>query len=102
MSLTLQVAYRGLGPSDSLDKLVHNEASKLEKLFARIVSCRVLVERRAVHHAGTPVGVRLNIVVPGADLADEAAHKDPAPAVRDAFRRARRRLKEYAHRRNGR
>jgi hypothetical protein len=122
MSFPVQITYRGLEPSESLNQLIREEAVKLEKFFDRIVSCRVLVERQyGHHHTGSPFHVRLNVVVPRTDLAidtepsvkvppgdevqrlhksDEidAIYKDPALTVRDTFRRARRRLQEYARR----
>jgi hypothetical protein len=124
MSLRVQITYRGLPRSDALSGLIRKEAAKLDKFFDGIVSCRVLVERQSGHHrTGSPFHVRLNIAVPGAELAiatepslrnpplddepkrirksDEidAIYKDPELTVRDAFRRAKRRLQEYARRR---
>jgi Sigma 54 modulation protein / S30EA ribosomal protein len=123
MSFPVQITYRGLDSSEPLNRLINDEAAKLEKFFVGIVSCRVLVERRYGHHlSGSPYHVRVNLVVPGADLAivtepslrtpldeetprvhksDEidAIYKDPALTIRDTFRRAKRRLREYAQRR---
>lgn len=121
----VQITYRGFDSSEPLNRLIRDEVAKLEKFFDRIVSCRVLVERQqGHHHAVSPFHVRLNIVVPGADLAivtepsvkvspssegaqrlhksDEidAIYKDPALTVRDTFRRAKRRIQDYARRRN--
>jgi Sigma 54 modulation protein / S30EA ribosomal protein len=125
MSFPVQITYRGLDSSEPLSRLIREEAAKLEKFFDRIVSCRVLVERQyGHHHVGSPFHVRLNVVVPGADLAivtepsakapalgdqarrprksDEvdAIYKDPALTVRDTFRRAKRRIQDYARRLN--
>jgi hypothetical protein len=126
MSFPVQITYRGLDSSEVLNRLINGEAAKLEKFFDGIVSCRVLVERQYAHHLnGSPYHVRLNLVVPGADLAivtepslrmpplddetprvhksDEidAIYKDPALTIRDTFRRAKRRLRDYARRRTG-
>jgi Sigma 54 modulation protein / S30EA ribosomal protein len=126
MSFPVQITYRGLDASEPLNRLIHSEAAKLERFFDGIVSCRVLVERQYGHHLnGSPYHVRLNVVVPGTDLAivtepslktqpldeeaqrvhksDEidAVYKDPALTIRDTFRRAKRRLQEYARRRSG-
>ncbi|MGC1379426.1 MAG: HPF/RaiA family ribosome-associated protein [Candidatus Baltobacteraceae bacterium] len=123
MSLRVQITYRGVDPSDALSRLIRKEAAKLDKFFDGIVSCRVLVERQYGHHrSGSPFHVRLNIAVPGAELAiaaepslrtpplddepkrlhksDEidAIYRDPELTVRDAFRRAKRRVQEYARR----
>jgi len=126
MSFPVQITYRGLDSSESLNRLIHAEAAKLGKFFDGIVSCRVLVERQSGHHqTGSPYQVKLNVVVPGADLAiatepslraqpldddgarvhksDELAaiFKDPSYTIRDTFRRAKRRLHDYARRRAG-
>jgi ribosome-associated translation inhibitor RaiA len=97
MAFPVQISYHGVDPSDSLNKLIHTEAAKLEKFFDGIVSCRVLVEHRDGHgHTAAPLHIRLNILVPGADLAI-----DSEPTVREAFRGAKRRIKEYAQRKAG-
>lgn len=126
MELPVQVTYRGLDGSEALNELIHKEAEKLERFFDRIVGCRVLVEREQRHlRSGAPFHVRIDLTVPGAELtidtaksvraspSDEqaaarrksaevdAAHKDPALAVRDAFRRARRRTQDFARRTMG-
>lgn len=126
MELPLQITYRGLDPSDALSQLIFKEAGKLDELFDRIVSCRVLVEREQGHiRSGAPFRVRIDLTVPGKELtidtarsvriaaADEekpmrrksaevdAMHKDPALAVRDAFRGAKRRIQDYARRTSG-
>jgi len=110
MSFPVLITYRGLEPSEALNELIREEAAKLSKFFDGIVSCRVLVERQAGHHHISPLHVRVNLVVPGADLAivtepgtrtqppgDEAA-RPPAWTIRDTFRRARRRVRDYAAR----
>lgn len=108
MSFPVHISYRAVDASESLERLIHEEAAKLEKFFDGIVSCRVLVERASPHQLGSPpYHVKLNIVVPGNDLAiaseahdkSDTVFRDAALAVRDTFRRARRRLKDYAGRR---
>lgn len=126
MELPLQITYRELDPSDPLTHLIREEASKLDRFFSRIVSCRVVVEREQHHlRAGAPYRVRIDIGVPGDELtidtapsvrppgADDevtkrrksaeydAMYKDPVLVVREAFRRARRRLQDYARRMMG-
>lgn len=123
MELPLRITYRGLKPSDELSRLIHKEAGKLDQFFDRIVSCRVTVEREQHHiRSGAPFRVHIDLTVPGTELAidtgrslqpaaaDEekpmrrksaevdAVHKDAALTVRDAFRRAKRRIQDYARR----
>jgi len=119
----IRITYRELDASESLSRLIETEAGKLERYFDRIVGCHVLVEREQQHlRSGAPFRVRIDLRVPGEEIAIDAApsarerstddqpalrrkrteisamYKDPALAVRDAFRRARRRLQEHARR----
>ena len=95
MELPVQITYRGLDSTEALSDLIRKESDKLDKFFDRIVACRVLVEREQHHlRSGTPFRVRLDLTVPGAELDVDAAHKDAALTVREAFRRARRRLQD--------
>jgi hypothetical protein len=126
MSFPVQITYRGVDSSEPLNRLIRSEAAKLGKFFDGIVRCRALVERPdGHHHAGPPFHIRLTLAVPGAELViagepsprvapldDEPApsrknheidadFKDPTSTVKEAFRRARRRLKDYARRNLG-
>jgi ribosome-associated translation inhibitor RaiA len=123
----VQTSYRNVDASDAVETLIETEARKLEKFFARATGCRVLVER-AHNRGGREYSVRIDITVPGGELAithtpglyqnakndpgDEpprlsksadvdAAHKDLQLAIRDAFRKAGRRLRDYARRKRG-
>lgn len=129
MILPVQTTYRNAPHTDVLDALVREEADKLDRFFQGIVSCRVLVEQAHRHHLrGAAFHVRIELGVPGEELVissdpdvrkevtddpDElpprfskssevdAAHKDAELAVRDAFRKAARRLQDYARRKTG-
>ena len=126
MSFPIQITYRGMDSSEPLSRLIRSEAAKLGKFFDGIVRCRALIDRQSGHHAaGTPFHVRLTIAVPGTELViagepsqraaaldEEPAHarkseaveapaKDPATIIKEAFRRARRRLHDYARRNTG-
>lgn len=125
VSFRPQISYRDVPPSQSLDRLIQDEAAKLARFFDGIISCRVLVERAHRRHGtGSPFHVRIEVGVPGEQLvvshtadtrpvpsADdeerarvskalehEPQHKDPALAVRDAFHKAERRMQDYAAR----
>lgn len=121
MAVPLQIAYRGVDQSDALDALIADEAGKLERYFDRILGCRVLVEHaHARQREGAPFQARITINLPGEDVfinqgpdvhdsvaADDdtparvqkrtnvdAAFKDPAVAIRQAFKKARRQLQD--------
>ena len=103
--IPLQISYRDVTQSDALDELITQEVAKLERYFARIVNCRVLVERR-VHRSGAPFHARIDLSLPGHDIfinqagserADvDSAYRDPVLAVRHAFKKAKRQLHDYA------
>ena len=119
-----QTTFRNMERSEALEKLVAEEAHKLERLFRRIVSCRVLIEQPH-HRRGAPFHVRIDVGVPGDELvvshvpaplapvedeeepradapaASEAAYKNAQRAIRDAFRKAERRVGDYAGRKIG-
>jgi len=109
MDFPVQSIYRGFDRSAPLDRLIADEAAKLGKFFDGIVGCRVLIElTHPGQHSGKAFRVHLNLMVPGADLAivteprTSTVPVDAAATVRQAFRRARRRLQEYAQRKAGR
>jgi len=126
MELPPQITYRGLDPSEALSELIHTEAEKLARFFDRLVACRVVVECEQRHlRSGAPFTIRIDLTVPGGELtidtakslrasatddetaarsksADvDAVYKDSALAVRDAFRRARQRMQDFARGRMG-
>lgn len=104
MAVPLKVSYRDVAQSDALDQLIADEAAKLERYFGRILGCRVLVEHAHEHQrSGAPFQARITVNLPGEDVfvhgsadVDDvlAPFKDPALAVRDAFKRARRQLQD--------
>jgi ribosome-associated translation inhibitor RaiA len=108
MAVPVQVAYRDLEPSDALNALVQSEASKLERYFDGIISCRVVIEQaHRRHHSVAPFYARIVLSVPGEEIyvnqsAESSApndeSRDPASAVRSAFRKARRSMQDYVQR----
>ena len=99
MEVPLQITYRDdVLSAATIDALIHEESDRLERFFPRIVSCHVIVER-AYHdpHAETPFQTRVEILVPGEQIAIKSdPHRDVAMTVRDAFRRAKRRIQDYS------
>lgn len=123
MPVPFKVTYRDVQPSSALDALVAKEAEKLSRFFNGILLCRVTIEHaHRKHRIGAPYQANVIIEVPGHDicvnqLGDihdsipndddtaarvqkgaevDSAFKDPAFAVRTAFKRARRKLQDYA------
>ncbi len=105
METALRITFHRMPPSAALETDVHARVDELQRVFGRIVGCRVLVDLPHRHHAqGRQFHVRVEITVPGAQLvADHASeadarHEDAHVAVADAFRAARRQLEAYTRR----
>jgi len=102
MDIPLQVSLHGIAQSDALDDAIRRRAAKLERYYDRIVSCRVVLELAAHQRKGKQYTVRIDLKVPGSELAITREHdEDPQVALRDAFDAARRRLEDYARRQRG-
>jgi ribosome-associated translation inhibitor RaiA len=50
MQLPLQITFRNLEPSEAVEARVRKESEKLDKLYDRIMRCRVVVEAHHKHH----------------------------------------------------
>ncbi len=70
MKNALQITFRNMDPSDEIKEIVQGQARKLESFYDRIMSCRVVVEVPHRHHQrGSPRQVRVDLRVPGKELA---------------------------------
>jgi ribosomal subunit interface protein len=102
MQVPLEISTRRIDLSPALEADLRRRAAKLERLFDRITSCRVAVERPSEHHnEGGPYRVRLDITVPGSELVADKQAEDLNVAIRDAFQAAERQVEELAQRRRG-
>jgi ribosome-associated translation inhibitor RaiA len=104
----LQITFRDIDPSASVEARIRDHAAKLDELHDGIVSCRVMVETsHRHHHKGRLYHVRIDLTMPGAELVvsrdpeDNHAREDVYVAIRDAFDAARRRLQNRAQRQRG-
>src|SRR4051812_22057395 len=107
MNLPLQITFHNMEPSTLVEDRVQREALELDKFCDAITSCRVVVDMPHRHHqTGNAYQVRVDITVPGEELAatNEPAEHDPRyqdvnVAIRDAFDVAARELEDYVRRR---
>ena len=100
MALPLQVTFRDVRHSDSLEARVRARADKLESFHRQITSCRVALEapHRQKRH-GLRYRVRIDLTVPGAKLViGRHEFSDAYAAVDDAFHDAQRVLTQHASR----
>ena len=93
----------GLSLTEQQEALVQKKVDWLKRYYPRILSCRVAIDAPVRHHRdGGPYQVRIDLKVPGSDLAvTNQAEEEFAVAVREAFDAARRRLADYARRQRG-
>lgn len=103
MKIPLQITFRNIPHSETIEANINEKAAKLDKVYDRIMSCRVVVEEsQRRHHQGKLYSVRIDITVPGKELAvTREENEDAYVAVRDAFDAAARRLEEHARRLHG-
>jgi cold shock CspA family protein len=102
MQVPLEISFRGIHKSDTLESLIREKADKLGRVCNHLMSCRVAVEKPQKHlHSGNPYRVRIDMTVsPGHELV--AKHEpgkgnmhDPLDTViRDTFNSATRQLQK--------
>lgn len=127
MQVPLQITFRNMESSPTVEKWVREAAARLETFYSQIMGCRVAVEIPHRHHRkGSTYHVRVDLTLPGGELVIkrqpnirnrvkqkgeaqvkkslevETPHKNLRLAIDDAFKVAGRRLQDYARRQNGR
>jgi hypothetical protein len=106
METPLKISFQGGDTSDAVKQLIAENVDSLEHIYGRMTACHVTVQVPdrlngpfAVHiHMTLPGGLDLN--VDHAPAADDRFF-EPHFAVSDAFRRAKRLLKDRARKRRG-
>jgi ribosomal subunit interface protein len=109
MQVPLTITFRNMPPSAAIEADVNEKAAKLDELFDRITSARVVIETPHRHNRhGNLFHVHIDLRVPGRELvvshyaAGNHAHQDVYVAIRDAFDDAKRQLQSYAREIRGR
>jgi ribosomal subunit interface protein len=103
MQLPLQITIKDIPHSLVLENHIQQKAKKLNTVYRRIISCRVVVDLEQKHqHQGKLFNVRIDVTVPGEEFAvTHYSNEDVYVALRDAFNGVRRRLEEFSHRQHG-
>lgn len=108
MQIPASVTFHEIAHSDAVEARIRERIAKLEKYDNRMTRCDVTVD--TVHHHAVKKAifrVRIDITVPGAEIAvshdpkDPHTHEDIYRAIRDSFSVAERRLKDHKARRRG-
>jgi cold shock CspA family protein len=121
MKWSLQITYRNVKPTATIEEWIRDEAEKLDNFYSHILACRVAVEVPHHHHRkGGSYHIRIDLRVPGGEivvnrepsLAADVRHlgkgasskqmelnglqKHLRLAIKSAFRTAEHRLQNYA------
>ena len=113
MQVPLEIAFHNLESKPWAEKEIRARVGKLEKLFGRMIACRVRVDQRANSGRGaTPPVVRIEISMPGnrdVIVSHEPDHlmakfqnPDLNHAIAESFQLAERQLKEMKQKMQGR
>ena len=109
MQTPVEIDFQGMKATDALRASILDHLAALEKRFGRMTACRVAVKAPSEHHRnGGLYEVTIHLLLPqGREVeiartpqADER-HADVDFAVNDAFKRARRRLRDQLRRMRG-
>jgi len=105
MDIPLEIAFHNAQPSAEIETLIRKHIGRLEKLYPHLIGCRISVEMpRKQHRNGNVPEVHIAIRVPGREIAiSREPHKvrqrrataNVQTAVKDAFRAAEQRLKDF-------
>src|SRR5690606_26467589 len=107
METPLEITFRNLDHSDAEEAKVREKVVKLEQVYGRITSCRVMIEAVTRQSAkGKLSHVTIDVGAPGRQgVVDrnsgrkDRAHQDVYVGLRDAFNAARRRLDDHSRKR---
>src|ERR1700693_3075114 len=66
MQVPLEIAFHGVAPSPWAEQEIRERVAHLERIYGRLVSCRVRVDKREKKHNDTiPPVVRIELGIPG-------------------------------------
>lgn len=109
MEVPIEITFRNVEHDPTVDQLIRDEASRLERFHRRITSCHVAVEQPQEHlHSGRQWRVRLDITVPKGNeivVRREAGkgdmHEQLATTIKNTFDAAERQIKDLHDRQRG-
>jgi ribosome-associated translation inhibitor RaiA len=111
MEVTTEITFHNMRSSESLRADILKRIAKLEKLYGRLISCRVSIEARSRHHrSGNIYEVHIEMQAPGGTLVvsrephhvkQRRAHTDVHTSVIEAFEAAEAQLRSFGKKRTG-
>lgn len=105
MQVEPQITFKGMNSSPALEALIRERIAGLERMHPRITSCRVVVEvpHRSAESAKVPIGVTVEVSVPGRNTIvgrdtqeRREVKEDHTAAINNAFDAAERQLERIA------
>jgi len=113
LQMSLEISFHNIAPSDWAEREIRARVADLERIYNRLVSCRVRIDQRAKDRTGTiPPVVHIELGIPGRGdlvvshepdhLLRKYRHPDLHKAINEAFRIAARRLCDLKEQRGDR
>src|SRR5256886_14049950 len=113
LQVPLEIAFHNIESSHWAEQEIRARVAELERLYGRLVSCRVRIDQRARNLSGTiPPVVHIELGIPGRNdlvvshepehLLRKYRHPDLHKAINEAFRIAERQLLDLKEQRDGR
>jgi len=111
MDTPLELSFHNLQPSPAIETSIRRRVAKLEKIYNRLVGCRVSVEsQHNQHRTGNVCTVHIEMMVPGETIVvsrephhpkESFAHPRLHGSLRQAFHAAEARLKAFKAQQRG-
>ena len=109
METPLRISFQGSDVSEALNRMIVEHVDGLEHLYGRLTACHVIIRVPDKHHRTSGLyNANIHLTLPGGidiniDHTPQADDRFSSPqfAVNDAFRRAKRLVKEHAHKQRG-
>jgi cold shock CspA family protein len=111
MDTPLEIAFHNLSSSPTLEEDIRKRVAKLERLYPRLIGCRVAVEAlHKQHQTGNIFETHIEMYVPGGKLVvsrephrvqQRYAKPDAYASVRQAFKAAENQLKAFKEQQRG-
>ena len=111
MESPLEIAFHNMRNSQTLEADIRKRVAKLEKLYGRLISCRVSIEARSKQHrTGNIYEVHVEMHAPRGRLVvsrephhvgERHARTDVRASVRDAFKAAEAQLRSFGKKQGG-
>jgi cold shock CspA family protein/ribosome-associated translation inhibitor RaiA len=113
LQVPLEIAFHNIESSEWAEQEIRARVADLERIYGRLVSCRVRIDQRARDLSGTiPPVVHIELGIPGRNdlvvshepdhLLRKYRHPDLHKAINEAFRIAERQLLDLKEQRDGR